>query len=109
MSQLFTPGGQSIGVSALVSVLPMKSGLISFRMDWLNLLEVQGFLKSLLQHRNSKASILWRSAFFRVQLSHPYVTAGKTTASTIPVEQKHEKTQKGVRHARGPEVTRLCC
>ena len=109
MSQLFTPGGQSIGVSALVSVLPMKSGLISFRMDWLNLLEVQGFLKSLLQHRSSKASILWRSAFFRVQLSHPYVTAGKTTASTIPVEQKHEKTQEGVRHARGPEVTRLCC
>ena len=85
------------------------SGLISTRIDRLDLLAVQGTLKSLLQHHRPKASILWRSAFFRVQLSHPYVTAGKTTASTIPVEQKHEKTQEGVRHARGPEVTRLCC
>ena len=58
------------------------SGLISFRMDWLDLLEVQGTLKSLLQHHNSKASILWHSAFFMVQLSHPYVTAGKTIALT---------------------------
>ena len=55
-------------------------GLISFRMDWLDLLAVQGILKSLLQHRSSKASILRRSAFFIVQLSHPYVTTGKTTA-----------------------------
>ena len=54
------------------------SGLISFRMDWLDLLEVQGTLKSLLQHRSSKASILWCSAFFIVQLSHPYMTTGKT-------------------------------
>ena len=54
------------------------SGLISFRMDWLNLLEVQGTLKSLLQHHSSKASILQRSAFFIVQLSHPYMTTGKT-------------------------------
>ena len=84
-------------------------GLISFRMDWLDLLAVQGTLKSLLQHHSTRASIPRCSAFFRVQLSHPYVTAGKTTASTIPVEQKHEKTQEGVRHARGPEVTRLCC
>ena len=54
------------------------SGLISFRMDWLDLLAVQGTLKSLLQHYSSKASILWRSAFFIVQLSHPYMTTGKT-------------------------------
>ena len=58
------------------------SGLISFRMDWLNLLVVQGTLKSLLQHHSSKASILWRSAFFIVQLSHPYMTTGKTIALT---------------------------
>ena len=53
------------------------SGLISFRMDWLDLLAVQGTLKSLLQHHSSKTSILWRSAFFIVQLSHPYMTTGK--------------------------------
>ena len=58
------------------------SGLISFRMDWLDLLAVQGTLKSLLQHHSSKASILQRSAFFVVQLSHPYVTTGKTIALT---------------------------
>ena len=58
------------------------SGLISFRMDWLDLLAVQGTLKSLLQHYSSKASILQRSAFFIVQLSHPYVTIGKTIAFT---------------------------
>ena len=58
------------------------SGLISFRMDWLDLLAVQGTLKSLLQHHSSKASILRRSAFFIVQLSHPYVTTGKTIALT---------------------------
>ena len=57
-------------------------GLISFRMDWLDLLAVQGTLKSLLQHYSSKASILWRSAFFIVQLSHPYMTTGKTIALT---------------------------
>ena len=57
-------------------------GLISFRMHWLDLLAVQGTLKSLLQHHSSKASILWRSAFFTVQLSHPYMTTGKTTAFT---------------------------
>ena len=56
------------------------SGLIFFRMDWLDLLVAQGTLKSLLQHHSSKASILWRSAFFVVQLSHPYVTIGKTIA-----------------------------
>jgi len=58
------------------------SGLIPFRMDWLDLLAVQGTLKSLLQHHSSKASNLWHSAFFIVQLSHPYITTGKTTALT---------------------------
>ena len=58
------------------------SGLISFRMDWLDLLAVQGILKSLLQHHSSKASILRCSAFFIVQLSHPYITMGKTIALT---------------------------
>ena len=58
------------------------SGLISFRMEWLDLLAVRGTLKSLLQHHSSKASILRRSAFFIVQLSHPYMTTGKTTALT---------------------------
>ena len=58
------------------------SGLISFRMDWLDLLAVQGTLKSLLRHHTSKASILWRSAFFIVQLSYPYMTTGKTIALT---------------------------
>ena len=57
-------------------------GLVSFKMDWLDLLAVQGTLKSLLQHPSSKASILWCSAFFTVQLSHPYMTTGKTLALT---------------------------
>ena len=57
-------------------------GLISFRMNWLDLLAVQGTLKSLLQHHSSKASIIWLSAFFTVQLSHPYMTTGKTIALT---------------------------
>ena len=66
------------------SISPSKehSGLISFRMDWLDLLEVQGTLKSLLQHHSSKASILQHTAFFTVQLSHPYMTTGKTIALT---------------------------
>ena len=82
MSQLFTCGGQSIGVSALASSFKEHPGLISFRMDWLDLPAVQGILKSLLQHHSSKASILWHSAFFTVQLSHPYMTTGKTVALT---------------------------
>ena len=129
VSQLFTWGGQSTGVSALASVLPMNtqdwspwldllasifhsirvfsnesvlcirwpsywsfsfsinpsneySGLISFRINWLDFLAVQGTLKSLPQHHISKASILWCSAFFTVQLSHPYMTTGKTIALT---------------------------
>ena len=61
---------------------PEHPGLISFRMDWLDLLAVQGTLKSLLQHHSSKASILWPSAFFIVQFSHPYMTTGKTIALT---------------------------
>ena len=81
-SQFLASGGQSIGVSASASVLPMNSELISFRMNWLDLLAVQEILKSLLQHHSSKASILWRSAFFIVQLSHPYMTTGKTIAFT---------------------------
>ena len=81
MSQLFTRGGQSTGASALASFLPKKSQ-ISFRMDWLDLLAVQGTLKSLLQHHSSKASVFRHSAFFTVQLSHPYMTTGKTIAST---------------------------
>uniref|UniRef100_A0AC11EGL6 Uncharacterized protein n=1 Tax=Ovis aries TaxID=9940 RepID=A0AC11EGL6_SHEEP len=66
------------------SIIPSKEipGLISFRMDWLDLLAVQGTLKSLLQHHSSKGSILQRSAFFTVQLSHRYMTTGKTTALT---------------------------
>ena len=64
-------------------------GLISFRMNWLDLLAVQGTLKSLLQHHSSKASILLRSAFFIVQLSHPYMTSGKTIALTLWVRFQH--------------------
>ena len=66
------------------SIIPSKEipGLISFRMDWLDLLAVQGTVKSLLQHHSSKGSILWRSAFFIVQLWHPYMTTGKTIALT---------------------------
>ena len=66
------------------SVSPSREhpGLISFRMDWLDLLAVQGTLKSLPQHHSSKASVLWHSAFFTVQISHPYMTTGKTIALT---------------------------
>ena len=66
------------------SIIPSKEipGRISFRMDWLDLLAVQGTFKDLLQHHSSKASILWHSAFFTVQLSHPYMTTGKTMALT---------------------------
>ena len=65
-----------------ISPSSVYSGLISFRMDWLDLLAVQGTLKSLLQHHSSKASIFWLSAFFIVQFSHPYMTTGKTIAFT---------------------------
>ena len=83
MHQLVTLGGQSIRVSASnISPSNEYSRLISFRMDWLDLLAVQGTLKSLLQHHSSKVSLLQRSAFFTVQLSHPYMTTGKTIALT---------------------------
>ena len=83
MSQLFVSGGQSIGVSASTWVLPMNTQDWSpFRMDWLGLLAVRGTLKSLLQHHSSKASILRLSVFFIVQLSHRYMTTGKTIALT---------------------------
>ena len=83
MSQLFPSGGQSIG-SFSFSISPSNeySGLIFFRTDWLDLLAVQGTLKSLLQHHSSKASILQRLAFFIVQVLHPYMTTGKTIALT---------------------------
>ena len=76
ISQSFASGGQSIGVS-VISPSNEYSGLISFRIDWLDLLGVQGTLNSLLQHHSSKASILQHSAFFMVQISHPYMTTGK--------------------------------
>ena len=69
--------------SFIISHSNKHPGLIFFRMDWLDLLAVQGTLKSFLQHHSSKASILWRSAFFTVHLSHPYMTTGKTIALTI--------------------------
>ena len=96
MSHLFTSGGQSIK-SFSFNINPSNEcpGLISFTMEWLDLLAVQGTLKSLLQHHSSKASILWHSAFFILshlytfyfpifilQLSHPYMTTGKTIALT---------------------------
>ena len=83
MSQLFASGGQKYwSFSFNISPSNEHSGLISFRMDWLDLLAVQGTLKSLLQYHRSKASILWCSAFFMVQLSHPYMTTRKTIALT---------------------------
>ena len=84
MNQFFTSGGQCIG-SFSFSISPSSeySGLISFRMDWLDLLAAQGALKSLLQHHSCNASILRRSAFFMVQFSHPHMSTGKTIALTI--------------------------
>ena len=81
MSQFFSLGGQSIGALASAPVLPMN--IQTFRIDWFDLLAVQGTLKSLLQHHSSKALILWCSTFFMVQLSHPYINTGKTIALTI--------------------------
>ena len=71
--------------SFIISPSNEYSGLVSFRMDWLDLLAVRGILRSLLQHHSSKASILQHSVFFMVQLSHPYVTIGKTIALTIQI------------------------
>ena len=87
MSQFFASSGQSIGASASALVSPSKdySRLISFRFDWFDLPAVQGILKNLLQHHGLKASILWHSVFFMVQLSHPYMTIGKIIALTIQI------------------------
>ena len=82
MSQFFPSGGQSIGVSALEQSFQWIFRTDFLWIDWLDLLAVQGTLKSHLEHHNSKASILRCSAFFIVQLSHPYMTPGKTTALT---------------------------
>ena len=82
MGQFFASDDQSIGFSFNISPSNEYSGLISFRMDRLDLLEVQGTLKSLLKHHSSKASILQRSAFCIVQLSYPYMTTGKSIALT---------------------------
>ena len=83
VSLVFASGGQSIGsFSSTISLSSEYSGLISFRIDWFDPLAVQGTFKSLLQHHSSKASILQHSAFFIVQLSHPYVTTRKTVALT---------------------------
>ena len=83
MSELFASGGQNFGVFSFnISPSNEHPGLISFRMDWLDLFAVPGTLKSLLQHHSSKASILWHSAFFVVQLSYPYMTTGKSIAFT---------------------------
>ena len=83
MSQLFTWGGQEYwSFSFSISPSNEHPGLISFRMDWLDFLADQGTLKSHLQHHSSKASILWCSAFFIVQLSYPYMTTGKTIVLT---------------------------
>ena len=79
MNQLFTSGGQSIEFQLQHQSFHEHPGLISFRMGWFDLLAVQGTLRSLLQHHSSKASVLRCSAFFIAQLSHPYMSTGKTT------------------------------
>ena len=82
MTQFFTSGAKVLEFQLQHHPSNEYSGLISFRIDWFDLLTVQGTLKSLLQHHSSKASILWCLAFFMVQLSHPYMTTGKTIALT---------------------------
>ena len=83
VSPLFTSDDQNIGVQLQHSPSYEYSGLISLKIDWFDLLTVRGTLRSLLQHHSSKASILWCSAFFMVQLSQPNMITGKTTALTI--------------------------
>ena len=82
MTQFFTSDGQSMSFSFSISPSNEYSGLISFRIDWFDFLAVQGTFKSLLQHHSSKASVLHCSTFTMVQLSHPYMTTGKTIALT---------------------------
>ena len=94
MSELFASGDPSIGASASASVLPVNiQGLISFRIDWFNLLAVQGTLKSRLQHHSTKASIIQHSVFFMVQLSHLYMTARKIMAD---VHEERTPTRQAV-------------
>ena len=81
MSSFFATGGKVLEFQLQHQSFSEYSGLISFRIDWFDLLSVQGILKSLLQHHNTKTSILW--SFFMVQLSHPYMTTGKTIALTV--------------------------
>ena len=76
MCHLFTSDDQNTGASVSASVLPVE-GLLSLKIDWFDLLAVQGTFRSLLQHHSPKAPILWHSAFFMVQLSQPYMTTGK--------------------------------
>ena len=83
VSRLFTSGGHNIGASASASVLPMNIQLISFRINWFDLLAVQETLKRLLQHHYLKASVLQHSVFLMVQLWHPFMTTGKSRALTI--------------------------
>ena len=83
MSQLYIRWPKYWSFSFNISLSNEYSGLISLRIDWFDFLAIQGTLKSLFQHHSLKASILWGSAFFMVQLSHPYMTTGKTTALTI--------------------------
>ena len=84
MSWLFKAVGQTTGASALASVFPMNYlGLISFGIDWFDLLVAQETIKSLFQHHSLKALVLQHSAFFMVQLSHPYMTTGKNIALTV--------------------------
>ena len=92
------------------SIIPSKEhpGLISFRMDWLDLLAVQGALKSLLRHHSSKASILRRSAFFTVQLSHPYMTTGKTIALTRRTLGWSQVNSQKPRPSVSPQESVLC-
>ena len=83
MSQLFTKMAKIWSFSFNISPFDEYSRLISFRIDWFDPLAIQGTLKNLLHHHNSKASVLWHPTFFMVQLSHPYMTTGKTRAWTI--------------------------
>ena len=82
LNQFLTSGGQNIGFSFSISPSSEYLGLISFRIDWLDLLSVQGTVKNLLQYHSSKAPILWCPSFFIVQLSHPFMTSGKIIALT---------------------------
>ena len=95
LNQFFALGGQSIGPSALVLLMNEYSGLIPFRIDWFDLHAVQGTLKSLFQQHSSKASILWNSAFFMVQLSYPYIQFSNSFVSDCL--RAHE-----LQHARPP-------